>query len=125
MVSSVTPREMLREILTELNRSAGVYASAIVSRDGLLVMSVMPQDVDAEAFAAMTATMVGAAETAFSELKRGVAERVIVEGTHGKIVALGAGKNAILVSMAEPKATLGLILHQMNKTVEKVKKVFM
>ena len=125
MVSSVTPREMLREILTELNRSAGIYASAIVSRDGLLVMSVMPQDVDAEAFAAMTATMVGAAETAFSELKRGVAERVIVEGTHGKIVALGAGKNAILVSMAEPKATLGLILHQMNKTVEKVKKVFM
>ena len=66
-----TPRELLREILMELNRSAGVYASALVSRDGLLVASVMPEDVDAEAFAAMTATMLGAAETAFSELKRG------------------------------------------------------
>jgi len=119
-----TPRELLREILMELNRSAGVYASALVSRDGLLVASVMPEDVDAEAFAAMTATMLGAAETAFSELKRGVAERVIVEGSRAKIVAMGAGKDLILVSMSEPTATLGLILHQMGKSVEKVKKVF-
>jgi len=119
----ISPREMLKEILTELNRSAGIYASAIVSRDGLLMASAMPEDVDAEAFAAMTATMVGAAETAFSELRRGVAERVIVEGTHGKIIAIGAGKDAILVGMADPKAMLGLILHHMGKAVEKVKKV--
>jgi len=116
-------KELLKEILTELNRSAGVNASAVVSRDGLLMSSVMPEDIDAEAFAAMTATMLGAAETAFSELKKGVAERVIVEGTHAKIIAMGAGSEALLVAMTDPKAMLGLVLHQMGRAVEKIKKV--
>ena len=57
MSSLESPRELLKEILMELNRSAGVQASAVVSRDGLLVASAMPEDVDAEAFAAMTATI--------------------------------------------------------------------
>ncbi|HDM26989.1 MAG TPA: hypothetical protein ENG27_01580 [Candidatus Bathyarchaeota archaeon] len=122
-MTSLGLKEMLRELLLELNRGGLAYASAIVSRDGLLMASAMPEDVDAETFAAMTATMVGAAETAFSELKRGAAERVIVEGPRAKIVAVGAGKEALLVVMAEPDAMLGLLLHQMGKTVEKIKKL--
>ena len=122
--TSATPRELLKEILSELNRGAGIQSSAIVSSDGLLVASVMSEDVDAEAFAAMTATMLGAAETAFSELKKGVAERVIVEGSRAKIVAVGAGKDLILVCMSDPSVQLGLILHQIRRSVEKVKKVF-
>ena len=123
MSEGASIKELLKEILTELNRSAGVNASAVVSRDGLLMSSVMPEDIDAEAFAAMTATMLGAAETAFSELKKGVAERVIVEGTHAKIIAMGAGSEALLVAMTDPKAMLGLVLHQMGRAVEKIKKV--
>ncbi len=116
-------KEMLTEVLVELNRGGTAYASAVVSRDGLLMASAMPEDLDAETFAAMTATMVGAAETAFSELKRGVAERVIVEGGRAKIVAMGAGREALLVTMAEPDVTLGLLLHQMGKAAEKIKKI--
>ncbi|RLI05747.1 hypothetical protein DRO26_01320 [Candidatus Bathyarchaeota archaeon] len=122
-VEGVSLKEMLSEVLVELNRSAGVYASAIVSRDGLLIASRMPEDVDAETFSAMTATMTGAAETAFSELKRGVAERIIVEGNHAKIISMGAGSKALLVAMSDHKATLGLILHEMNKAAEKVRKI--
>jgi len=122
-LGEISVKELLREVLAGLNRSAGVYASAVVSRDGLLIGSMMPEDVDAEAFAAMTATMVGAAETAFSELKKGVTDRVIVEGTHAKIIAMGAGPKALLVAMTEPKATLGLILLEMSKAIEKIKKI--
>ncbi|RLG92531.1 MAG: hypothetical protein DRO36_01105 [Candidatus Hecatellales archaeon] len=115
-------KEALKEALSGLNRSSGVYASAIVSRDGLLIASMMPEDVDAETFAAMTATMTGAAETAFSELKKGITERVIVEGTQAKIITTGAGEKALLVAMSDSKATLGLILLEMKKAVEKIKK---
>lgn len=117
------PREMLKNLLMEFNQSSGALASALLTRDGILISSALPEDVDAEAFAAMTATMVGAAETAFSELKAGVAERVIVEGSRVKIVAMGAGEDVIFVAMAAKDATLGLILHQMAKTKEKVKKI--
>jgi len=118
-----TPRELLKSVLMEFNRNAGVLASALVTRDGILISSALPEDIDAEAFAAMTATMVGAAETAFSELKAGIAERVIVEGSRVKIVAMGAAEDVIFVAMAESGATLGLILHQMSKASEKVKKI--
>ena len=116
-------REALRSLLTEFNRNAGVMASALVTRDVILISSALPEGIDAEAFAAMTATMMGAAETAFSELKAGAAERVIVEGSRVKIVAVGAGENAILVTMASSDATLGLILHQMRKFGEKIRKI--
>ena len=81
-------REALKSLLMEFNRSAGVMASALVTRDGILISSALPEGIDAEAFAAMTATMMGAAETAFSELKAGAAERVIVEGSRVKICLL-------------------------------------
>ena len=89
-----------------------IEASAIVSRDGLLIT---------EAFAAMTATMLGAAETVSSELGKGVPDRVIVESNAGKIVATGAGSKALLVVMTNPKATLGLVLFEINKAREKIK----
>ena len=116
-------REALKSLLMEFNRSAGVMASSLVTRDGILISSALPEGIDAEAFAAMTATMMGAAETAFSELKAGAAERVIVEGSRVKIVVVGAGENAILVTMASSDATLGLILHQMRKFGEKIRKI--
>jgi len=116
-------RDVLKGILMEFNKNSGAIASALVTRDGILISSALPEDVDAEAFAAMTATMMGAAETAFSELKAGAAERVIVEGSRLKIVSVGAGENVILVAMASREATLGLILHQMSKTGEKIRKI--
>ncbi|MBC2698812.1 MAG: roadblock/LC7 domain-containing protein [ANME-2 cluster archaeon] len=42
----------------------GIEACAIVSRDGLLMSSDMPDGIMGETFAAMSATMLGAAETA-------------------------------------------------------------
>ena len=123
MSEGASIKELLIEILTELNRSAGVNASAVVSRDGLLMSSVMPEDIDAEAFAAMTATMLGAAETAFSELKKGVAERVIVEGTHAKIIAMGAGPKALIVVLTDPDAPLGLALLKISDASRKIAKL--
>jgi len=116
-------KEMLEKILKDLRAVGDVDASAIVSRDGLLIAADIPQNINAEAFAAMTATMLGAAETATSELGRGVPDRVIVEGGEGKIIAAGAGSKALLVVMTNPKANLGLILLEMSKASEKVKEV--
>ncbi|RLI71779.1 hypothetical protein DRO97_09530 [Archaeoglobales archaeon] len=119
----VSLREMLEKVLKDLKAVGDVEASAIVSRDGLLIASDIPQSVNAEAFAAMTATMLGAAETATSELGKGIPDRVIVEGKEGKIVACGAGSKALLVLMANPNANLGLVLLEMGKASEKVKEL--
>jgi hypothetical protein len=119
----VSLREMLEKVLRDLKSIGDVEASAVVSRDGLLIAVDMSQNVNAEAFAAMTATMLGAAETATSELGKGIPDRVIVEGKEGKIVATGTGPKALLVVMADPKASLGLLLLEMERTREKLKEL--
>lgn len=119
----VSLREQLEKILKDLKTVGDIEASAIVSRDGLLIAADISHNVNAEAFAAMTATMLGAAETATSELGKGIPDRVIVEGKGGKIIATGAGPKALLVVMASPRANLGLVLLEMSKASDKIKEL--
>ncbi len=59
-----TTANILQELVTDLKNPGGIEACAIVSRDGLLMSSDMPDGIMDETFAAMSATMPGAAETA-------------------------------------------------------------
>lgn len=113
----------MQEILSDLKNLGGIEASAIASRDGLLMNSDMPEGVIAETFAAMSATMLGAAETAAMELNKGLPSRVIVESKNGKLICMGAGHKALLVVMAEADAGLGLILVELEKAVMKIKEI--
>lgn len=110
----------LEHILKKLGNMGDVDGSAIVTRDGLLIASQLSSEIDAETFAAMSATMVGAAETAIAELKKGSVERVIVESKETKLVATGAGSNALLVTMVGAFANLGLVLVEMKKAAEEI-----
>ncbi len=116
-------KDELDVVLKELSSIGGIEGSAVVTRDGLLIDSVMLQDVDADTFAAMSATMMGAAETAISELKKGSVSIVLVEAKDAKIVTTGAGEQAILVVMAKPTINLGLVLVELKKAVNKIKKI--
>jgi predicted regulator of Ras-like GTPase activity (Roadblock/LC7/MglB family) len=116
--------EMLDKVLVDLKKVGGVEASVVASRDGLLIASnIQSFGTRAETFAAMSATMLGAAETATTELGKGVPDRVIVETEHGKLIATGAGSKALLIVLTDPDAGLGLILVELEKAAEKVKKI--
>lgn len=116
-----TTIDMLEKVLSDLKKVGGVEASAAASRDGLLMKAVIPIGQHAETFAAMSATMLGAAETATTELGKGLPERVIVESEHGKLIATGAGPKALLIVLTSPDAGLGLILVELEKAAKKVK----
>lgn len=115
--------EMVDKVLFELKKSGGVEACAVVSRDGLLIRSSMQKEQFAESFAAMSATMLGAAETASTELGKGVPNRVIVESATGRLIAIGAGPKALLVVIVSPDAGLGLILLELDKAAKNLKEL--
>ncbi|MCZ7355623.1 MAG: roadblock/LC7 domain-containing protein [Candidatus Methanoperedens sp.] len=119
----MTTTESLEKVLNNLRSIGGVEASAIASRDGLLIHSTLPRKYHADTFAAMSATMLGAAETATTELGKGIPDRIIVESKYGKIIVTGAGSKAILIVMAEPDAGLGLILVEVAKLSGKIKEI--
>jgi len=114
---------LIEDVLSDLRKVGGINASAAVTRDGLLIASDVMGEIDAETFAAMTATMTGAAETAMSEVKAGDVRRVIVEGESGKMIAIGAGSNALLVVLTAPEAPLGLILLKIGEASRKIAKL--
>ncbi len=115
--------EMLGKVLADLGKIGDVEASAVATRDGLLMTADMHNRGDPETFAAMSATMLGAAETAATELNKGVPNRVIVESDDGKLICMGAGPKALLVVMTAPEAGLGLVLVEMVKATKKIGKL--
>jgi len=115
--------EMLAKVLGDLQKIGEIEASAIATRDGLLMNADMHAKGDPETFVAMSATMLGAAETATSELGKDVPNRVIVETDDGKLICMGAGPKALVVVMTAPDAGLGLVLVEMTKSAEKIAKL--
>ena len=111
------------KILGDLKNVGGVEACATASRDGLLIHAVMPKKQFGESFAAMSATMLGAAETATTELGKGVPNRVIVESEHGRLIAVGAGPKALLIVLVDSDTGLGLILLEIEKAAKKLKEI--
>lgn len=116
-----TKKEMLEKVLKDLEKIGDIDASVVVSRDGLLIAANISTEVNAETFAAMTATMLGAAETAVTELGKELPERVIAESEEAKIIVSGAGPKALFVVMTGPETGLGLILVEMDDSAEKIK----
>jgi predicted regulator of Ras-like GTPase activity (Roadblock/LC7/MglB family) len=116
----MSTKNLIETILRELKAVGGVESSAVVTRDGLLVASDTSSDVDAETFAAMSASMAGAAETAIVEVKGGSAIRVIVEAENSKLISTGAGPKVLLVAMANREVPLGLILLKMGEAARKI-----
>jgi len=117
-----TKKEKLTQILQKLMSSGNVEGAAVITRDGLLIASELSEGIDGDTFAAMSATMAGAAETAIQELKKTSADRIIVESKNTKLITVGAGEQAILACIVNPDAKLGLILMEMKKAVDDIKK---
>jgi len=120
---NLTTIQILEKIFNDLLNIEGIEASAIASRDGLLICSNLPQKRNAEAFAAMAATMFGAAEAATTVLGKGIPDKIIVESKHGRIIATGAGLRTLLLVMIEQNVALELILIKIAKVSERVKQV--
>lgn len=113
-------RDRLETVISELAEAGDIEGSAIVRRDGLMIASNLPSKIDARTIAAMAAALVGTAETCSNELQKGKFQQVIIESQLGKIASLGAGNQAILITLLKPQANLGLILLAMDKATKKI-----
>ncbi len=115
-------KQTIDRILHDLNNTKGIEASAVLSREGLLISTTMARN--AESVGAMSATMFGAAEIAAIEFGKGNTNRVIVETKFGKLIASKAGPKTLIVVIARDDSTLGHILLEVSKASEKMKEVF-
>lgn len=116
--------ENLNKVLRRLQSgSPDVEASALISDDGLMIASVLPQDIDETRVAGMTATLLSLGLRASVELGRGSVKEVIVRGDEGYAVMLSAGRGVLLLTLANENAKLGLIFFDMREAINDVTKI--
>jgi predicted regulator of Ras-like GTPase activity (Roadblock/LC7/MglB family) len=118
---SETRGNTLEGVLNELQGSIPeIEACAIVSVEGLPIVSALPTDVDEAKVAAMTAAMLTLGEKAAIELGKGNLEQVNIKGVDGWLLVIQAGMNACLTVSTTASAKLGMVFLEMKRAAEKV-----
>ena len=116
--------DMLKSVLNDLNGSStDIEASAIISIDGLMMASLMPQGFDEDRMGAMSAAMLSLGDRTAQELARGTLEQVLIKGNQGFVILTGAGKEAVVTVLAKPNAKLGLIFLDVRRASESIAKM--
>ncbi len=95
-----------------------VEASAVVSVDGLIIASALPQEVEEDRVSAMSAAMLSLGERIASELGRGALDQVYIHGDNGFVILMAVGSDAVLTVLAREQAKLGLVFLEMKRAAE-------
>ncbi len=90
----------LKRILEELNAATGSDCSAVVSLSGIPIAWDVPDEVNVDHFATLSATLLGASEVVYTSLNKPAPGRVIVPSGDGSLVAMSIGDNALLVAVS-------------------------
>lgn len=116
--------ERFQQLLDTLNGStADIEASALISVDGLMMASAMPQGMDEDRVGAMSAALLAMGERCAHELVRGVLERVLLQGEAGFVIMTAAGPEAVLTVLAKPNAKLGLVFLDIKRAARALSEI--
>ncbi len=116
--------ELMVERLRDLQASSpDIEATAVVSVDGLTIASALPDDVEEDRVAAMSAAMLSLGERISTELGRGSLDQVYIRGNNGYVILMSTGEEAVLTLLARKEAKLGLVFLDMRRAVEDLAKL--
>ncbi len=114
----------LNRILKSLQSGTpDVEAAALIPEDGLVIASVLPQQIEEVRVAGMSATLLSLGNRAAFELGRGDLEQVLIRGQKGYVVMVAAASGTLLLVLTTEAAKLGLIFLEMKRSVGEIAKV--
>jgi len=100
-----------------IKQTPDIRGALIVSNDGFLVASVID---DAETIGPIAANLFDLAEKAVQRLEQGSVQRVLVDSTEGTIATVPAGPHAVLVTVVNKQAKLGVVMELMVRWARQV-----
>jgi predicted regulator of Ras-like GTPase activity (Roadblock/LC7/MglB family) len=109
----------MSERLRDLQASSpDVEASAVISVDGLTIASALPESIEGDRVAAMSAAMLSLGERISGELGRGILDQVYIRGENGFMILMAVGDEAVLTVLARKQAKLGLLFLDMRRVTQ-------
>lgn len=117
-------RQALIDRMRNLQRSMPeVDAAAVISLDGLIIASALPDGMSEDRISAMSAAMLSLGEQINKEMGLGTLEQLYTRGSNGYVVLLAVGKDAVLTSLVQPEAKLGVLFLELRKTADDLAKL--
>ena len=116
---------IIKNLTKELERLVNfgeITGIALVNRNGLLISSRLPRDIDDRKLGALAATMFEAIETAISSLEGNKIKNLTVEYQDYQFVIIEVDEDTILVSLFDLDANLGLIFIEIEESIKNIKK---
>jgi predicted regulator of Ras-like GTPase activity (Roadblock/LC7/MglB family) len=106
-----TRQEQISEVLDKLRANAGseVGGVAAVGMDGIVLVSRMSTEVNADRVGAVAATMMGVTRRVSGELKIGLPKETIIDADGGLFMVLPAGDQSLLAINLQKGANLGMV----------------
>ncbi len=111
----------LEELLKKLIHSVpGVKAAAIISVEGLPVVSALPETITDEKMSATTSMLLSLAERAIYEMEVGDLEQLIIKGSILNLLVFPAGRKNVLTILTEKTDNLGYVFIESERICEKI-----
>jgi predicted regulator of Ras-like GTPase activity (Roadblock/LC7/MglB family) len=116
--------KQIRSIFKNLNNfSEQIEASSVMSRDGISVASVLSDGVDPDRLGSLCSSLLSLADTTAKELERGKINQLLLEGDKGYVLIIHVGSKAVLGIVTRPKANLGMVFVEANKTASQIYRI--
>ena len=104
-----------------VNGTHDVEGAALITLDGLPIVSVLPNDMDEDQVAAMTAALMSLAERIGLELIRGPMGKIDLAGENGYCMVSGCGEDVLLLVLAAPTGKQGVLNLELKRAVSELK----
>jgi predicted regulator of Ras-like GTPase activity (Roadblock/LC7/MglB family) len=100
--------------------SPDIEAAALITLDGLILTSTLPDTTEEDRVSAMSAALLSLAERISLELGRGYLEQVFIRGEGGDVLLMAVGEQAVLTVMSKREAKLGMIIYYMRRAAKQL-----
>ena len=115
----------MKEELHKLQTIApDIEAAAVISLDGLILTSTLPDSTQEDRVSAMSAALLSLAERISLELGRGYLEQVFIRGLEGDVLLMSISDQAVLTVMSRREAKLGMLIYYMRRSVKELTTYF-
>jgi predicted regulator of Ras-like GTPase activity (Roadblock/LC7/MglB family) len=116
--------DKIQDVLRNLRAvSPDIVGSAVVSVDGFIIASLLPNDIDEELVSGMAAALLGVGERIANELMGGTMEQTYVRGKQGYVILNAIGPDALCIVLTTADAKLGLVFLDVKRRVVELTKI--
>ena len=119
-----TRPERIAHVLRQLQTtSTDVLGAALISIDGFVIASVVPQEVDEALVAGMAAAALGVGNRISQELMGANLQQAFFRSEKGFVVLNAVGEEAVLIVLTTKEAKLGLLFIDIRRQVAELERL--